>query len=107
MDDLKLFASNENSLEFLIQIVRVFSNDVEIEFGVEKCAVLTMEKGKMTSKMKGLKEGGSYQYLGVIQADGMKRHEMKEKVKIEYYRRLRKILKTNLNGGNIIARINA
>ena len=31
--------------------------------------------------MKGLKEGDSYKYLGVIQADGMKQHEMKEKIK--------------------------
>ena len=34
--------------------------------------------------MKGLKKGDSYKYLGVIQADGIKHHEMKEKVKTEY-----------------------
>ena len=33
--------------------------------------------------IKGLKEGDSYKYLGVIQADGTN-HEMKEKVKTEY-----------------------
>ena len=31
---------------------------------------------------------------------------MKEKVKTEYYRRERKMLKTKLNGGNIIKGIN-
>ena len=36
--------------------------------------------------MKGLKEGDSYKYLGVIQADGRKHHEMKEKVITDYYR---------------------
>ena len=51
--------------------------------------------------MKGLKEGDSYKYLGVIQADGMKHHEIKEKVKTVYYRRVRKILETKLNGENI------
>ena len=51
-------------------------------------------------------KGGSYKYLGVIQADGMKHHEMKEKVKTEYYRRVRKILQKKLNGGNIITGIN-
>ena len=75
-----------------------------------------MKKGKMANNdgialpnkttMKGLKEGGSYKYLGVIQADGMKHHKMKEKVKTEYYRRVRKILETILNGGNIITGIN-
>ena len=86
-----------------------------MEFGVEKCAVLIMKKGKMANSdgialpnktMKGLKEGDSYKYLGEIQADEMKHHEMKEKVKTEYYRRVRKILETKLNGGNIIAGLN-
>ena len=107
-DDLKLYASTEKSLESLIQTVRVFSNDIGMEFGVEKCAVLTKEKGKMANsdgivllnktKMKGLTEGDSYKYLGVIQADGMKHHEMNEKDKTEYYRQVRKILETKLNG---------
>ena len=101
MDDLKLYASNEKSLESLIQTVRVFSNDIGIEFGVEKCAVLTIKKGKMANSdgialpnkttTKGLKEGDSFKYLRVIQADVMKHHEMKENVKTEYYRRVRKI----------------
>ena len=94
MDDLKLYVSNKKSLESLIQTERVFSNDIGMKFGGEKCAVLTMKKGKMAESggiaspnqttMKGLKEGDSYKYLGVIQADGMKHHEMKEKVKTKY-----------------------
>ena len=58
------------------------------------------------TSMKGLKEGDSYKYLEVIQADGMKHREMNEKVKTEYYRRVRKILEKTLNGGNIITGIN-
>ena len=93
----------------------MFSNDLGMEFGVEKCAVLTMKKGKMANSdgialpnkttMKGLKEGDSYKYLGVIQADGMEHHEMKETFKTEYYRQVRKTLKTKLNGENIITGI--
>ena len=96
MDGLKLHGSNEMSLETLIQTVLVFSNDIGMEFGVQKCAVLTMKKGKMANSdgialtheatMKGLKEGDNDKYLGVIQADGTKHHEMKEDVKTEYYR---------------------
>ena len=69
MDDLKLCASNEKSLESLNQTVRVFSNDIGMEFRVEKHAVLTMKKGKMVNSdgialqkktsMKRLKDGGS------------------------------------------------
>lgn len=36
----------------------------------------------------------------------MKHTEMKEKVKEEYFRHVRKILKTKLNGGNIAKGIN-
>ena len=36
----------------------------------------------------------------------MKHHEMKEKVKTEYCRQVRKILETKLNGVNIITGIN-
>ena len=57
--------------------------------------------------MKGLKEGSSYKYVGVIWADVMQHHEMKEKVKTEYYRRVKKILQMKLNGRNIITGINA
>ena len=57
--------------------------------------------------MKGLKEGDSHKYLGVIQVDGTKHHEMKEKVKMGYYRWVRKTLETKLNGINIITGINS
>ena len=44
MDDLKLYASNEKSLESLIQTLLVLSNGIGVESGVKKCAVLTMKK---------------------------------------------------------------
>ena len=44
--------------------------------------------------------------MGVTQADGTKHHKLKEKFKTEHYRRVRKILETKLNGGNIITGIN-
>ena len=46
MDDIKLFAKNERELETLIHAVRIFSQDIEMEFGVEKCAMLVMKSGK-------------------------------------------------------------
>ena len=116
MDDLKLYASNKKPLESLIQTVRVFSNDIVMEFPATKCALLIMKKGKMVNSdkialpnettIKGLKQGNSYNYLKVIRAYRMKHHEMKENAKIEYYKQVRKILETKLNGGNIITEIN-
>ena len=40
MDDTKLFAKNEKVLESLIQTIRIYSQDVGMEFGKEKCAML-------------------------------------------------------------------
>ena len=37
------------SLELLIQTVRVFSNDIGMDLGMEKCAVVTMKKRNMAN----------------------------------------------------------
>ena len=47
-----------------------------------------------------LEEGVSYKYLGVLEADEVI-NEMKDKVKKEYYRRVRKVLETKLNIENV------
>ena len=47
MDDLKLYSRSEKGLYSLVQRVRVFSEDVGMEFGIRKCAMLVMEKGKI------------------------------------------------------------
>ena len=57
--------------------------------------------------MKSIDEGGGYKYLGILEADGIKHGEMKETVSKEYIRRIRKILGSKLNGGNIITAINS
>ena len=49
--------------------------------------------------MKGLEEGDGYKYLGILEADDLKHAHMKEAISKEYLRRIRKILKSNLNGG--------
>ena len=42
MDDLKLFAKNEKEIDSLVQTVRIFSDDIGMKFGLEKCAAMTM-----------------------------------------------------------------
>ena len=44
-DDIKLFAKNEK-METLIQTVRKYSQDIGIEFGIDKRAILVMKSGK-------------------------------------------------------------
>ena len=58
MDDLKLYDRSEKALDSLVQTVRVFSEDIGMEFGIEKCAMLVMEKGKIMNTIGiGLQDG--------------------------------------------------
>ena len=54
MNDIKLFAKNEKELETLIHAVRIYSQYIGMEFGIEKCAMLIMKSGKqhMTDGME-------------------------------------------------------
>ena len=45
-DDIKILAKNEKALETLIQAVRIYSQEIGMEFGIEECAMLVMKSGK-------------------------------------------------------------
>ena len=47
-----------------------------------------------------------YKYLGMLEIDEIMNHNMKALVQKEYLRRLKKILKSRLNGRNIIIATN-
>ena len=53
-----------------------------------------------------LEEGESYKYLGVLETDEMMVNEMKDKAKKEYSRRVRKVLESKRNSGNVFKVIN-
>ena len=46
MDDIKLFSKNEKEQETLIHTVRIYSQEIGMEFGIEKCALFGMKSGK-------------------------------------------------------------
>jgi hypothetical protein len=46
MDDLKLYGKSAAELESLLNIVRIFSNDISVECGLDKCATLTMQENQ-------------------------------------------------------------
>ena len=87
MDYLKLYSQSEKGLNSLVQTVRVFSEYIGMEFGIEKCAMLVMEKGKIVKSVgielpdgkviKSLQESESYKYLGVLEADKFLEERMK------------------------------
>ena len=45
-DGIKMDAKNEKELETLIQAVRIYSQDIGMEFAIEKCAMLIMKSRK-------------------------------------------------------------
>ena len=116
MDDRKLFTKNEKELETLIHTVRIYSRDIGMEFGIEKCAMLVMKSGRRhltdgmglpnKDKIKTLAENETYKYLGILEADTIKQAEMKEKFQKKYLRRTRKLLEAKLNCQNLIKGIN-
>ena len=54
MDDLKLYAKSEEQKNSLVRTVYVFSTDIGMEFGIKKCGILTMKRGKIV-KSEGMK----------------------------------------------------
>ena len=46
MDDLKLFAPNDEKLSDQLKLVKQYSEDIQMEFGLDKCAKCTFMQGK-------------------------------------------------------------
>ena len=46
MDDIKLFAKNEKEQETLMHAIRINSQDIGMEFGIEKWAMIEMKSSK-------------------------------------------------------------
>jgi len=51
MDDLKLLGRNENDLENEMKIVQTISKDINMKFGLEKCARICLKRGSVQNKM--------------------------------------------------------
>ena len=115
MDNIKLFAKNEKELETLIQTVRKYSQDIGMEFGIEKYTLLVMKSGKRhitegveqpNQVIRTLGEKETHKYLVILEADTIKQQEIKERIKKDYLRRARKLLETKLYRMNIVKGLN-
>jgi hypothetical protein len=49
MDDLKLLGRNDDDLENEIKIVIAIGKDINMNFGLEKCARIFLKKGRVQS----------------------------------------------------------
>jgi len=47
MDNLKLYGGNDCKVESLVHTVQIFSEDIGMQFGIEKCATIKLQRGKV------------------------------------------------------------
>lgn len=115
MDDLKLFGSSEEEIRALLQTTYQITQDIGMEFGLDKCGILSMAGGRVIhseglemddgSWIREIEEQG-YKYLGVLEYDDVLHERMKENIRNEYISRVRLILRSHLSSNNSIKAIN-
>ena len=114
VDDLKLYGTSDKQLTGLINRVKNVSDDIKMEFGLDKCAKASFKRGKKVSAegiplndnqvIQDLDQAETYKYLGMEEEEGVQHHKIK--IKKEYKRRIKLVLKSELNARNKIAAIN-
>jgi len=62
-DDVKLYARSHAELESLINTVEIFSTDICMTFGFDKCSTMSILQGKMSAGPDTVLPSGSIQHL--------------------------------------------
>ena len=117
VDDLKLLMKNEDQLKRALATVKKFSSDIQMTFGLGKCATVNIRHGKVIqsdgvdidqdTQIRNIDAEETYRCLGMEEFGGIRQQLMKERIKKEYYHRIKRILKTQLNAKNKILAINS
>ena len=89
MGAIIFFAKNKKELATLIPTVRIYSQDIGMEFDIEKSTILVIKSSKwrmvegveQTNQVaiRTFGEKETYKYLGILEADTIKQVKMKEK----------------------------
>ena len=92
-DNIKLYGSNGNEINSLVAVVKNVSEDIGMQFGIDRCAVLKMKRGKQVH-CEGIDLGDGaviektdekgYKYLRSLERDDICQEKMKEKVQKKY-----------------------
>jgi hypothetical protein len=87
-----------------------------MNFGIDKCKICSIKKGKLTKHegsqlaseqvIWGMNTNECFKYLGFIQTPIIDHHTIKCTIIQKYKAHLTQLLKTNLNGRNIMTAIN-
>ena len=96
MDCLKLFAKSNDQIDSLVNTVYIISEDIGMEFGIKKCGILVLKRGKVDAKAKSrgvsLPNGKlmetideeRYKYFGMLEHDKVKEKQMKMELAREF-----------------------
>ena len=93
----------------------MFSQDIKMAFGLDKCAVLEIRRKRQVSSSRinlpddqhiREREQEGYKCLGIFQSDQTLNPKMKCKTTSGYIRRVMKLCGSKINGGNLIGGIN-
>ncbi|XP_039289959.1 uncharacterized protein LOC120352632 [Nilaparvata lugens] len=117
MDDLKIYAASKSYLRLAVGVVQRYSNDIGMFFGLVKCAVTHLLKGRLQglvqemelidgSIIRALRAGESYQYLGFDQNQAQDTVKIEMALCSEYKRRLRRLWSSELSGKNKVEATN-
>lgn len=106
MDDISFFAKGDGQLDQDLDRAKTFSNDIKMDFELDKCTKATIKWGKIVSgttgrvnddaKISKLDRSDVYKYLGIDKSDSIHHIKIKAKICKEYYHRIRDILNTEL-----------
>ena len=85
VDDLKVYGTSDKQLTGLINTVKNVSDDIKMEFGLDKCAKASFKRGKKVSAdgiplndnhvIQDLDQAKTYQYLGMEEGEGVQHHK--------------------------------
>ena len=98
MDDLKLYGGTQPDIDSLIRTVYTVTDDIGMRFGIDKCRVLAMRRGKepecegitiRSGEVLDIIDDDGYKYLGIMERSDICQEEMKSSVKAEYFKRAR------------------
>ena len=110
MDDLKVYCKDAEEMERSRKLIAQFSEDIKMDFGLDKCAVVHIKKGDLINspivrEIPLLSNEDSYKYLGIVQCDEIMHNNVKESTKKEYFARVRNILKSDISAKNVTSAI--
>ena len=116
MDDLKVFALNDEKLTEQLKLVKRFSENILMEFGLKKCAQCICVEGKPTktdnikinldATIQEIDNEATFKFLRVKEGHQICHKQMHKTITKEYLHGTRLIQKTYLSPRNKIKAIN-